>query len=120
MRFDAPLFFGNANFFRETLEQCMDEKGDALGNVILDASSIYDIDSSGLTILDEILIQLRDADIRFMIAGAIGPLRDRLFRAGMMDQIGAANQFMHVHDAMLALEGTVRKTRHALQTNIRM
>ncbi len=55
VRFDAPLFFGNANYFLETIEQFMDEKGDSLKYFILDASTIYDLDSSGATALDEII-----------------------------------------------------------------
>ncbi|HLF63400.1 MAG TPA: solute carrier family 26 protein [Saprospiraceae bacterium] len=119
VRFDAPIFFGNANFFRETLEQFIDEKGDTLRNIIFDASSVYDIDSSGINMLEEIINTNKASGIRFILAGAIGPLRDRLFRAELMDGIGYDNQFMDVYDAVMATQGNVRETGHALQTNIR-
>jgi SulP family sulfate permease len=119
IRFDSPVYFGNAYYFRETMEQFIDEKGDKLRNIVLDASSIYEIDSSGLNVLEEIMRNAKNRGIRFILAGAIGPLRDRLYRADVMTGIGEENQYMDVHDAMKALEGTHEKTRHALQTNIR-
>ncbi len=119
VRFDAPLFFGNANFFRETLEQFIDEKGDKLRDVIFDASNVYDIDSSGINVLEEIINTNKARGIRVMLAGAIGPLRDRLYRAEIMDDIGFKNQFMDVHDAVMATQGTITETGYALQTNFR-
>jgi len=118
IRFDAPLFFGNANYFRESVEQYVDERGDEVSNFILDVSGMYDIDSSGMSALTEILNILIGRDIRFILAGATGPLRDHLYRAGLMEKIGDENQFLDVHDAMLATEGGVKKSRLALQTNI--
>ena len=120
VRFDAPIFFGNSNFFRETIEEFIDDKGDQLRNVVLDASGIYDIDSSGINVLEEIISTCKARGLRFMLSGATGPLRDRLFRAEIMDDIGYDNQFMAVHEAVLAIEGKLsEETGHALQTNIR-
>jgi SulP family sulfate permease len=118
MRFDAPLFFGNTAYFLETIEQFVEERGSGLQYFILDASSIHDIDSSGADALAEIIRTLQKKKIVFLLAAAIGPLRDRLYRAGLMQMIGAENQFLDVNDAVLATEGKTRKTNHAVQTNI--
>jgi SulP family sulfate permease len=119
VRFDAPLFFGNASYFTEAIEEFMDEKGRSLRYLILDASSIYDIDSSGANALTEIISNVREKRIRFMLAAAIGPLRDWLYRAGLMDLIGAENQFLDVNDAMQAIDGEEANAELALQTNLR-
>jgi SulP family sulfate permease len=118
VRFDAPIFFGNANYFRESMEQFIAEKGSKLRNIILDASGIFDIDSSGIKILEELIRNSKASGRRFILAAAIGPLRDRLFRAEIMDDIGFDNQFMDVHDAVLAIEGKTMETELALQTNV--
>ncbi len=100
MRFDAQLYFGNADFFRETIENLVAEKGDKLKLFVLDASSIHDIDSSGVHIFHEVLTYLEARSIEFNIVAVIGPVRDILQKNGLMDRIGAHNQFLHVHDAI--------------------
>ncbi len=100
VRFDAPLYFCNASFFKESIRNFIKQKGDKLKLLLLDASSIQDIDASGLDALKEMIDQSKNQNITFYISGVIGPVRDLLFKAGLMEGIGSKNQFMHVHDAM--------------------
>lgn len=100
LRFDAQLYFGNADYFREELTALLQRESRHLRLLILDASSIHDIDSSGAAALEEVLKNLEERNIQFFIAGVVGPARDALSRHGLMELIGKHNQFVHIHDAV--------------------
>jgi sulfate permease, SulP family len=122
LRFDAQLYFGNATYFRDEVELIVEKRQPKPELLILDASSIHDIDSSGVKALEEVLYFLKERHIRFYISGVIGPVRDILFRNELMPRIGKHNQFLHIQDAVDYYyshpdEGTNPWTVNALQTN---
>ena len=100
VRFDAQLYFTNADFFTQTLMGLVKEKGSQLELFILDASSIHEMDSSGLRALEEFHRFLEQRGITFYIASLIGPIRDLLKKTSTMQQIGETNLFMTLHDAL--------------------
>ena len=102
VRFDAQLYFGNATYFRESLEALVNKEGKELKLLILDASSIHDVDSSGVKTIEELLAFLQQRNVGLYISGAIGPVRDVLKKNGLVEKIGARNHFMFVHDAVEA------------------
>ncbi len=99
LRFDSQLYFANADYFREEIERCVSEK-EGLRLLILDARSIHDLDSTGVYILTRLVDVLQGRGITFYVAGVIGPVRDLLFRTGLMERIGLANQFLSIDDAL--------------------
>ncbi|NBC09771.1 MAG: sulfate permease [Bacteroidetes bacterium] len=122
LRFDAQLYFGNSTYFRDEVEAIVRKRDSKPKLLILDASSIHDIDSSGVKALEEVLCFLEERDIRFYISGVIGPVRDILFRNELMSRIGKHNQFLHIQDAVDYYyshpdEDTSTWTADALQTN---
>jgi SulP family sulfate permease len=100
LRFDAQLYFGNAEFFRETIERLSADKGPALKYVILDAASISDIDSTGVHTLHEVVSFLRGRDITFVMTSIIGPVRDVLIQTGLLSEIGEAQIYLNVYEAI--------------------
>lgn len=120
MRFDAQLYFGNAEYFRETIEDLVSEKGDKLKLFVLDASSIHDIDSSGIHILREVITYFKNRNIEFNVVAAIGPVRDTLHKNGLIEEIGQENCFLHVQDAVQTFQDEKPAwSPDALQTNTR-
>lgn len=122
VRFDAQLYFGNADYFRDELERLVAREGRALKLFILDASSIHDIDTTGAEALGNIIEVLEAREIRFFISGVVGPARDALTRQGLMEAIGERNQFIQIHDAVKYYHSTEEDednswTSDALQTN---
>ncbi len=118
IRFDAQLYFGNAEYFRETLEKIVFDNPSTKA-IILDASSIHDIDSSGIHIFKDVLEYFKNRNIEFYLAEAIGPVRDILYKNHLTELIGKKNQFMYVHDAVEYYQsGKDNWTSHAIQTNI--
>lgn len=122
-RFDAQLYFGNVNYFKNTITELVSNQEKPLRFFVWDASSILDIDSSGLHTLEEILDFMSQQNIRFMISGAMGPVRDMLYKTDLMEKIGKKNQFMYIHDAVTAINHSnngadVNWTPNAIQTNL--
>ncbi len=101
LRFDAPLYFPNADFFKKKIRKYVNESED-IELLILDASSILTVDSTGMHAMEEVLHFLKSNGIDFYISGAMGMVRDRFTKAGLMRQIGAENQFMIINDAVSA------------------
>jgi SulP family sulfate permease len=104
VRFDSRLYFGNVEYFREVIDNLVKEHM-PLKRLILDASSITHIDSSGMHALHAIVEDVQARGITFCIADAIGPVRDVLYKTGLMENIGKEHHFMHVRDAINYFEG---------------
>lgn len=99
-RFDSQLYFANVMYFQDRLEDMIAARGDKLELLILDASAIHDIDSTGIDTLKDIIEDLRVKGIKFFIAGAIGPVRDKLKTSEVVSRMGQNNFFFDVNDAM--------------------
>lgn len=100
-RFDSPLYFANVEHFKESLFEKIDKRGEEeLELIILDASAIHFVDSTGIHSFEELLKELNRRNLTLYIAAAIGPVRDRLKRCGIQDKIGNSHFFFDVEDAV--------------------
>lgn len=99
-RFDSNLYFANVEHFRESLDDKIRQHDDDLSLVVLDASSIHSIDSTGIHALKELISDLDDRQIKFFMAGVIGPVRDKLKTSGVTEVMGEKNFFFDVGDAV--------------------
>jgi len=100
LRFDAQLFFANASYFRDNLDVLADKKGKALKLIIIDAESINRVDSTGTDMLMERISYYQKRGIIFYLAGVKGPVRDSLFKAGMLNIIDINHFFMNIYTAV--------------------
>lgn len=99
-RFDAQLFYANSSYFRDKLEE-MTAKKKKLQLIVLDAESINRVDSTGIEMLKDRINFFQKNKIKFFLAGVKGPVRDDLFRSGILNVIPINNFFMRVNDAVL-------------------
>ena len=100
IRFDARLYFANLNFFRNSIDQLVDNKGDALQLLILDASSVNGIDSSAVSELMDLQDDLKKQQIHLYFVGLKGPIRDQLKQTGFTEQLGEDHFFMRIQHAV--------------------
>ena len=105
IRFDAPLFFGNRDFFKKIILEAASKKQKTLKAIILNAESINYIDSSALDTLLEMVRVCKSNNTRFIIAGAIGPARDVLLKKKVRKTIGSKNFFVSIALAVAAFDG---------------
>ena len=99
-RFDAQLFYANSNYFRDKLDDMMAKKGSALKLIVLDAESINRVDSTGVEMLKERIRYCQKKGIFFYFAGVKGPVRDDLFRSGILEIIDLNHFFMRANQAV--------------------
>ena len=85
-RFDAPLFFANADIFRERVRELAREPGAI--RIVVAAEAITDIDATAGETLRELNAELADAGIELAFAELKDPVRDWLIRYGLRDEIG--------------------------------
>lgn len=100
VRLDAQLFFANTNYFRDRLSKWEVDKGDALKLIVLNAKAINGLDSSAVHMLHDIAEEYHKRGIEFYISGLKGPLRDIVFRSGLVEAIGKENFFFDIPDAL--------------------
>ena len=85
-RFDAPLFFANADYFRERV-RALARSGDAAW-IVVAAEPITDIDATAGETLRGLNDELSAAGIELAFAELKDPVRDRLRSYGIHDAIG--------------------------------
>lgn len=123
IRFDDQLYFGNACYFQETIQDIVKEREVPPKMVLLDASSIHDMDSTGLHTLEEMQKYLNNKNIIFYISGMIGPVRDFATKCGFIEKMGEQKYFLNIHQGVTQFnniqEGLEKTwTRDALQSNL--
>jgi MFS superfamily sulfate permease-like transporter len=92
-RFDAPLFFANADRFARRVEDAIDRRSDATRWVIIAAEPVTDIDTTAAEALSALLDELAARRIELAFAGLKGPVKDRLRDYDLYDRIGDARFF---------------------------
>jgi SulP family sulfate permease len=117
-RFDSELYFANINYFRDRLEQMIEKKGPDLKVIVLNAQSIYAMDSSAAKGLEEIVDACHERGIKFYMTEVIGPVRDALRKTGLFHKIGENHFRMRVQDALDYFDNQEKpKDRYAIQSN---
>jgi len=100
IRFDAQLYFANAEFFKERLEELVAEKGDKLKVVILNAESINYLDSSAVHAIKDVVEEYLSKGIEIAFSGVKGPVRDAMALAGILSESTGNHFFMSVQEAV--------------------
>ena len=101
LRVDAPLTFINIQFIKSYLEDLLAERPH-VETLVLDAAAISQIDASAIEELSGLLHDLRKQGKTLLLTDVVGPVRDTLFKTGLIDQIGTANIFLTLNDALEA------------------
>lgn len=100
LRVDASFGFMNAEFLKDLI---LDKTADAdaeIQAVVIDASSVNDLDTTAAHVLVEVkeILDLRDVDLYF--GGVKEPVRNVLERMGAADAIGQNRFFLSPHRAV--------------------
>ncbi|MGB1073655.1 MAG: SulP family inorganic anion transporter [Flavobacteriales bacterium] len=116
VRYDGPLNYASQGHFKGFILSRLairKEEGDPIRTVVLSAESIPYLDATGTDMLTALLDALEADSISLKVAGAIGPVRDVLERAGLMERIGRD----HFHTGIPAALGIEEiRPRIATQT----
>lgn len=100
IRYDAELYFANANHFVDTIKKEISKKGDQLKLIILHSGSMAHIDSTGFQSLTELISDLDKQDIQVYLTNLIGPTRDFFERSEFDEQVGQNRCFNDIQSAI--------------------
>jgi high affinity sulfate transporter 1 len=101
-RYDAPLFFANAENFRERALAAVDENPEPVKWFVLNAEANVEVDLTALDVLDQLRAELESRGIEFAMARVKQDLRESLEAAGLVDKIGEDRIFMTLPTAVEA------------------
>ena len=101
-RYDAPLFFGNCEDFKEQVEEAIDESPSTPCWVILNVEANMHIDYTAAETMRELIADIHAGGARFGLARLKHDLRAQLESAGIMDLIGNDLVFATLPEAIRA------------------
>lgn len=103
-RFDAPLFFANANRYRERLELLVEENPGEEEWLVLDFEGVGEADTTAVDMLVELLDEHTREGRAICIARANDRVLRRLARAGLLEPDGPAIVFPTINAAVRAFQ----------------
>jgi len=90
-RWDAPLFFANAELFHERLREAIASSPQPLRRIIVTAEPVTGIDVTSADMLDDLEQSLRASGIELRFAEMKDPVKDMLKRLELFERFGAEN-----------------------------
>jgi high affinity sulfate transporter 1 len=109
VRFDAPMFFANAELFADSVRGAVDASPPPVRWVVIAAEPITDIDTTGADALERLDDELTARGIQLVFAELKGPVKDRLRRYGLDTRFGPHRNYPTIGTAVsayLAATGT--------------
>ncbi|CDJ57695.1 sulfate transporter, putative [Eimeria maxima] len=97
LRFDASLNFSNSDFFESRVLQSLLPSTRV---VIVDGSSINDLDVTAIRMLERLVKTLGDRGVLLLFANWKGPMRDFLQKAAFYDVLPPEHCFLSIPDAV--------------------
>ncbi|CAI8315132.1 MAG: putative sulfate transporter [Bacteroidota bacterium] len=98
-RFDAQLYFGNKDYFKSELLAAIAEQQTPPSTIIIKSDPINYIDSSAVFMLENLITELQQQEIRVLFSELIGPTRDIIKKSKLIGLIGRENFFVNTNEA---------------------
>ena len=92
-RWDAPLFFANAEWFRDRVLDAVAASPSPVRWLVVAAEPVTSVDVTAADVLAELNKALRDAGITLCFAEMKGPVKDKLKRFGLFSLLGEQTFF---------------------------
>ncbi|KAL0652292.1 hypothetical protein Bca4012_094983 [Brassica carinata] len=111
LEIDAPIYFANAGYLRERITRWVDEEedrikasgGNSLQYVILDMSAVGNIDTSGISMMEEIKKIMDRRELKLVLANPKGEVVKKLTRSKFIgENLGKEWMFLTVGEAVEA------------------
>jgi len=99
-RWDAPLFFANAELFHRHVLAAVAESPAPVRRVVVTAEPVTSIDVTSADMLAELEQALREAGVELRFAEMKDPVKGKLKRFELMERFGAANFYPTVGAAV--------------------
>lgn len=87
-RWDAPLFFANAELFEERVLQAVETSPTPVRQVIVAAAPVTSVDVTAADVLAALLDKLEARNVRLQLAELKDPVKDKFKRFGLYERFG--------------------------------
>jgi high affinity sulfate transporter 1 len=101
-RWDAPLFFANAELFSARVLDAVAKAPSGVRTVIVAAEPVTSVDVTAADVVCELDEKLRTSGVRLSFAEMKDPVKDKLKRFGLFARFGEENFFATVEEAVTA------------------
>jgi high affinity sulfate transporter 1 len=109
-RWDAPLFFANAEFFHDRVLAAIRSSPTPVRWIVVTAEPVTSIDVTSADALAELDDTLRAAGIRMCFAEMKDPVKEKLQRFGLMARFGDRSFFSTIEEAVTAFLANTHST----------
>jgi high affinity sulfate transporter 1 len=99
-RWDAPLFFANAELFHQRVLEAIAESPTPVRRIIITAEPVTSIDVTSADMLAELEHTLTESGIELRFAEMKDPVKDKLKRFELFDRFGAADFYPTIGSAV--------------------
>jgi MFS superfamily sulfate permease-like transporter len=99
-RWDAPLFFANAELFHQRILDAINESPTPVRRIIVTAEPVTSIDVTSADMLADLERALTNSGIELRFAEMKDPVKDKLKRFGLFDRFGAAHFYPTIGSAV--------------------
>ncbi len=99
-RIDASLYFANVSYLKDKIYESIEQRKSPVKALIIDASSINEIDAPAAEALLEIAEDLALRNIELYFTNVKGLVRDIMRRAGLYQKLGSDHFFFSKKDAV--------------------
>jgi len=99
-RWDAPLFFANAELFHQRVLDAIAESPSPVRRIIVTAEPVTSIDVTSADMLAELEHSLAESGTEMRFAEMKDPVKDKLKRFELFDRFGAANFYPTIGSAV--------------------
>jgi MFS superfamily sulfate permease-like transporter len=103
VRFDGPLFFANASYLEDNINERLLNKKD-LRDIVIAANGISDIDASGEEVLSLLIDRIRSAGVNISLSGVNHVVMQVLKRTHLLEKIGRQNIYPTMEQAVCAVQ----------------
>jgi SulP family sulfate permease len=103
VRFDGPLFFANASYLEDNINERLIKKKD-LKDIVIAANGISDMDASGEEALSLLIDRVRSAGVNISFSGVNEVVMEVLERTHLLEKIGRENIYPTMEHAVCAVQ----------------
>jgi high affinity sulfate transporter 1 len=101
-RWDAPLFFANAEVFADHVHFAVQGSPTQVRWVVVAAEPVTDVDTTAVDVLRQLQDELAADNIRLAFAELKGPVKDQFEQYGLLSEIGQRYMFRTIGSAVHA------------------
>ncbi len=108
IRWDAPLFFANANIFRKIVRDLVAQTEPQPRWILVTAEPVTDIDTTAAEVLVDLDLELNEEGTHLVFAEMKDPVKDKIVAYGLLETIDSRHFYPTINKAVKAFRKEVR------------